>query len=566
MSFAAAFTNKIYAFLICRSKSNTELILETEPRSIGKISAGRQMVEGKINLAGQVFQQTDEVWNFKTNKKDFHNKLHSFDWVDDLAALASVEARRFGQNWLYFWMNKYSSGFGPGWTPELTGRRLVRWMHHYLFLTQGCSKTNLKKFNLLLARQAKFLSKRAMKASAGLPRFEALLGLIYAGCYLKNMEKFIEPATVALADECHRLINGEEIVFSRNSQDILNIFTILIWAKLALKDSNWNPSVTHLETIEKLAPILRNLRHSDAGLPRFHGSCGDVDGQLDQALSNAESREISSHETSVGFAKLSKSRTTVVIDAAPPPMGKKAVRADASTLAFEMVSGQRRIFTSCGPGYLFGPDLSFEGRKTNSHCAVYVDNQNSSEFRDIEGWLQPVKKVIINGPRNVPKEISNEEGTGIFEGAHDGYVKSHGLTHVRKLKLSQDGQSLEGEDLMIAIEDSHKRQFDKISRKNSSNQMSLKAAFHLHPDVAVRMDQENNLTSLALKNGEVWIFNYSLNLHLHLEPTIYFENGLFEPLESKKLILSADLLDYGTRIKWSLARAIDNDLSVGDLF
>ena len=210
--------------------------------------------------------------------------------------------------------------------------------------------------------------------------------------------------------------------------------------------------------------------------------------------------------------------------------------------------------------------MSSEGRQTNSHCTVYVDNQNSSEFRDIEGWLQPSKKVIINGPRNVPKEISNEEGTAIFEGAHDGYVKSHGLTHVRKLKLSQDGQSLEGEDLMIAIEDSHKRQFDKISKKNSSDQISLKAAFHLHPDVAVRLDQENNLTSLALKNGEVWIFNYSMDLHLQLAPTIFFENGLFEPLESKKLILSADLLNYGTRIKWSLARAIDKDLSVGDLF
>ena len=566
MSFVTAFTDKFYAVLICKSKSDTEFILETEPRSLGKISAGRQMVEGKINLVGQVIQNTDEVWNLKTNEKDFENKLHSFDWVDDLAALGSVEARRFAQNWLFSWMKKYSSGLGPGWTPELTGRRLVRWAHHYLFLTQGCSETKLKKFNLLLARQAKFLSKRAMKAPEGLPRFEALLGLIYAGCYLKNMEKFIEPATVALADECHHLMNSSEIVFSRNSQEILNIFTILIWAKLALKDSNWNPSVTHLETIEKLAPILRNLRHSDAGLPRFHGSCGDVDDQLDQALSNAESREVFLHETSVGFAKLSNSRTTVIIDAASPPMGKKAEKADASTLAFEMVSGQRRIFTSCGPGYLFGSDLSSDGRQTNAHCAVYIDNQNSSEFRNIEGWLQTPKKVIINGPRNVIKEISNDEGIGIFEGAHDGYVKSHGLTHVRKLKLFQDGQSLEGEDLMIAIEETNKRQFDKISKENSSVKMSVKAAFHLHPNVAVRLDHENNLTSLALKNGEVWIFNYGSDLNLQLEPAIFFENGLFKPLESKKLILSTDLLEYGTRIKWSLVRALDKDLSVGDLF
>ena len=119
---------------------------------------------------------------------------------------------------------------------------------------------------------------------------------------------------------------------------------------------------------------------------------------------------------------------------------------------------------------------------------------------------------------------------------------------------------------MIAIEDSHKRQFDKISKEKSSFKMSVKAAFHLHPNVAVRLDHENNLASLALKNGEVWIFNFGLDLNLQLEPTIFFENGLFEPLDSKKLILSTDLLEYGTRIKWSLVRALDKDLSVGDLF
>tara|TARA_B100000900_G_scaffold231898_1_gene196948 strand:- start:511 stop:1254 length:744 start_codon:yes stop_codon:yes gene_type:complete len=247
-------------------------------------------------------------------------------------------------------------------------------------------------------------------------------------------------------------------------------------------------------------------------------------------------------------------------------MGKKAVRADASTLAFEMVSGQRRIFTSCGPGYIFGSDLSYASRKTSSHCTVYIDDQDSSKFSDTKDWLQAPKKVIIKGPRTVPKEISNTSGISIFEGAHDGYVQSYGLTHVRKLMLSQDGQTLEGEDLMIAIEDSHKKLFEKTSKKNNSDKLSLKAAFHLHPNVVPRLDQESNLLSLALKNGEVWMFNYGSDLNLELKPTIFFETGLFEPVESKKLILSTNLSDYGTRIKWSLARAIDKDLSVGDLF
>lgn len=566
MSFFNVLTDKIFAYLSCVSTSKTEFVLETEPRSIGKISVGRQMLDGKINLVGQIIHHNDEIWNLKTDKKSFFKKIHSFDWVDDLAALGSLEARRFAQNWLSLWMAKYSSGSGPGWAAELTGMRLVRWAHHYLFLTQGLSEENLKKFNILLARQAKFLSKRAIKASVGLPRFEALLGLIYAGCYLKNMEKFIEPATVALAHECRHLNNTDEIVLSRNPQEILNIFTILIWAKLALKDSNWNPSATHLDTIEKLAPILRHLRHSDAGLPRFHGSCGDVDGQLDQALSHAENREIFRNELSVGFARLSNSRTTIIIDAAPPPIGKPSFLADASTLAFEMVSGQRRIFTSCGPGYLFGSDFSSVSRQTSSHCTVYLEGHNSSHFSEEKVRFQASKNFITTAPLKVPHEISTDEGKEIFEGAHDGYVKSHGLTHVRKLKLAQSGQTFEGEDLLIAIDDVHKRQFDKSLKSKSSGQFLAKAAFHFHPNVAVRWDQDKNLISLALKNGEIWIFDYGQDLKVTLEPTVFFEAGLFEPVESQKLILSADILKYGTRIEWSITRTFDKDLSVGDLF
>ena len=93
-----------------------------------------------------------------------------------------------------------------------------------------------------------------------------------------------------------------------------------------------------------------------------------------------------------------------------------------------------------------------------------------------------------------------------------------------------------------------------------------KAAFHFHPNVAVRWDQDKNLISLALKNGEIWIFDYGQDLKVTLEPTVFFEAGLFEPVESQKLILSADILKYGTRIEWSITRTFDKDLSVGDLF
>ena len=71
---------------------------------------------------------------------------------------------------------------------------------------------------------------------------------------------------------------------------------------------------------------------------------------------------------------------------------------------------------------------------------------------------------------------------------------------------------------------------------------------------------------MALKNGAIWIFDYGQDLKVTLEPTVFFEAGLFEPVESQKLILSADILKYLTRIEWSITRTFDKDLSVGDLF
>ena len=73
MNFFSALTDKIFAYLFCLSKSKTEFVIETEPRSIGKISVGRQMLDGKINLVGQIIHHNDEIWNLKLTKSFLKN-------------------------------------------------------------------------------------------------------------------------------------------------------------------------------------------------------------------------------------------------------------------------------------------------------------------------------------------------------------------------------------------------------------------------------------------------------------------------------------------------------------
>jgi uncharacterized heparinase superfamily protein len=73
--------------------------------------------------------------------------LHGFTWLGDLAALPQAEGRAKAQAWVMDWARRYGRGSGPGWTPDLTGRRQIRWISHALFLLNGMSRADSRLFH-----------------------------------------------------------------------------------------------------------------------------------------------------------------------------------------------------------------------------------------------------------------------------------------------------------------------------------------------------------------------------------------------------------------------------------
>ena len=63
--------------------------------------------------------------------------MQGFAWLDDLAAVGDAAARDRAQDWVWSWIALYGGGTGPGWTPDLTGRRLIRWISHAIFLLRA---------------------------------------------------------------------------------------------------------------------------------------------------------------------------------------------------------------------------------------------------------------------------------------------------------------------------------------------------------------------------------------------------------------------------------------------
>jgi uncharacterized heparinase superfamily protein len=558
------FLNRCYARLSKRQKAATGFVSQPEPRTIGSFARGRQVVAGNLLFAGYLIQSPDTgLWDVASPDPAFDAERQGFGWLDDLAAVGGAAAREKAQKWLWGWIRAYGAGRGPGWSPDLTGRRVIRWINHAIFLLQGQERAASDAFYQALARQTWFLSKRWHSAAPGLPRFEALTGLIYAGLSLEGKEELADPAVKALAHECSAQIDAEGGLPTRNPEELLEVFTLLTWAAAALHEAGRGTPPAHTAAIERIAPTLRALRHSDGGLARYHGGGRGLEGRLDHALAASHVKPVHAQGLSMGYARLSARRTSVIIDAAPPPGGSASGNAHASTLAFELTSGRRPLIVNCGSGGSFGPDWRRAGRATPSHSTLCLAGYSSARLGPVvRGSGQ---EPLVEAPLEVPTEMSDLADGIRFQGGHDGYVRKFGLTHARILELAVDGRGIAGEDMLLAMDDAAKRRFDREMDATVLAGIGFDIRLHLHPEVDAALDLGGAAVSMALKSGEIWVFRHDGSADLRLEPSVYLENGRLKPRATKQIVLTGRAMEYATRTRWTLSKAQDTAVAVRDL-
>ncbi|MFX0541625.1 heparinase II/III family protein [Roseovarius sp. S4756] len=553
--------NRIAARRAAWARPATAFVSSPEPRTIGSFARGRQLSAGNFMFAGHLVQKPDvSIWDITAPDAAFEAEMHGFGWLDDLAAAGDAAARKAAQDWTQGWIARYGAGRGPGWTPDLTGRRVIRWINHALFLLAGQDRAASDAFYRSLGQQTLFLGKRWHGASPGLPRFEALTGLIYAGIALEGMDRYTATAARALGRECDAHISAEGHLVTRNPEELLDVFTLLTWAAEALAEAEIDaPSLT--AATARIAPTLRTLRHVDGGLARFHGGGRGLEGRLDTALAASGVKTRREGGLAMGYARLSAGRTSVIIDAAPPPTGAASTGAHASTMAFELTSGRRPVIVNCGSGASFGADWRRAGRATPSHSTLVVDGASSARLAapgaEAE-WLS-------QAPRHVPVQMSRASDGVRFEGGHDGYVRRYGLTHARTIEMTFDGRGVAGEDMLLAISPEDRRQFDAAMDRTRMQGIPYQIHFHLHPEVDANVDMGGVAVSLALRSGEIWVFRTDARAKITLEPSVYLEKSRIKPRAAKQIVLSGRTLEYAGRIRWSLAKAQDTPISIRDL-
>lgn len=555
--------DRLYASLARRQRRAKGFVASPEPRTVGNFARGRQLIAGNLLFAGFLVESTDSVlWDVAAPTVAFDDERHGCAWLDDLAAVGDMKARFLAQRWVWAWIEEFDGGAGPGWSPDLTGRRLIRWICHAQFLLRGQQPDQIDTFFRSLSRQLWYLSKRWKSAAPGVERFEALAGLVYAALAVQGREGLAETAVKALASECKRQIDDEGGLPSRNPEELMEVFTLLNWAADAMKEAGRGVPKGVTEAIARIAPTLRALRHTDGSLARFHGGGRGADGRLDHALSMSGIKPGMPKGLAMGFARLTTRRTSLIIDAAVPPSETVSHNAHASTMAFELTSGRRPLIVNCGSGARFGQDWRRAGRATPSHSVLCLAGFSSARLSDPDPTTG--RESLTDGARHVPVEVS-EISDGIrFQGGHDGYVSVFGLTVARTIELSNDGRSVAGEDMLLSMDDGARAQFRRAMASTERKGLRYDIRFHLHPDVDAEVDLGGTAVSLVLKSGEVWVFRHDGLTQLTLAPSVYLETGRLKPRATRQIVLSGRTTQQSTRIRWTLAKAQDTAIAIRD--
>ncbi|SDE60007.1 heparinase II/III family protein [Limimaricola pyoseonensis] len=525
-----------------------------EPEGSGDAGRGQALLAGRVAYGGQIVEARGRApWSLGPEDGPHAARHHDFAWLDDLAALGGPQARGLARSWVADWITRYEGGRGPGWAPETVARRIGRLIGHARFLIEPDGAALQASLMGSLAAQADWLSRRWPETTPGVERVVTLAGLIEALAALGAPAARLGRLSSALDRAAAEAVAEDGGVAARCPERLLDTLVALTAAARALEAVGLSAGAPVRDAAARMVPALRALRHTDGALARFHGGGRGAPGRLDRALADSGERAGPRQATArMGFWRLAAGRSSVVLDAAPPPGPPHATEAHASTLAFELTSGLCPVVVNSGSGVHHGPDWRRAGRATPSHSTLCLDGVSSARLGPpTAAGAEPMG----DGPRDATAHRTDDAAAWGVEASHDGWRLSHGLTHARRLALARDGACLAGEDLLTTLGPADERRFDAAIRADPEGGIAFTLRFHLHPEVSAEADPDGWWVALDLGSGERWVFRHDGGAHLALAPSVYLEATRPRPVPSRQVVLSGRAMAYATRVRWSLEKA-----------
>lgn len=492
----------------------------------GDVQRGRELIAGVFHFAGQTIERDALSWAPPGASDAWIQALHGFEWLRDLRSVGGERARRMAREMVGGWIDSCQKQSGPAWRPDVVGARLSAWISFHDLFCAAAPAAFRKAYFASLARQARYLSRTLPGTLTGLPLMKALKGLACSGLALDDGEDRVEQA-LSLITSCVRaqvLPDGSHI--SRSPQQTFDLLHVLVDLRAAMMAVR-APLPDELQrAIDRIAPAVKFFRHADGALSLFNGAQEGNTHLIEATLmhSGAKGKALRALPQG-GFERLQMGRSSLIMDVGAPIGSAHGDRAHAGALSFEYAYGRDRVIVNCGSSAAPGRWREIL-RQTAAHSTLIAGAEDSCGF-DTNG--RPVSLPDVQSSRR------EDTAYAVLEASHTGYLSRLETRHDRRLRLSDMGDALRGED-----------------RLKGKPGVPYAVRFHLHLGIQASVIKDGTEILLRGRSGAGWRFSAGGAI-VTLEDSVYGGEGE-TPRRAQQIVVQGVTASAETLILWDLRR------------
>ncbi|MEZ5667802.1 MAG: heparinase II/III family protein [Alphaproteobacteria bacterium] len=456
---------------------------------------------------------------------------HAFDWLRDLDAADTAEARAMAYAATRGWLDRYGRWHPLAWRSDLLAHRLAGWAAHLDLIAAGApdaAAADAIRAALILSarRQLRFLCRTGAADIDGQPQLGALCHGIVAAIALAPGKTIAAQTTPAAAARLQRWLAAALEVqlhpdgghVSRSPTDQFALVCHLAAARAALADAVLGVPGWLQHALDKAAPILRMLRHGDGRLALFQGShegrSGTIDLALDRSGATGASPTVARH---CGYARIAVGNALLLMDC-----GQTGEH--AAPLAIELSVGHQRVFVNCGAMANAGDAWRSAVRATAAHSTLTVADTNAD----------------TRGGGDAQPTLTEHDGAWLLEASSAGYAPRFGLVHKRSIYCAADGQDWRGEDVLAPVD------------AKAQERRGYALRFHMHPRIRATLAQDQATVLIRLPDKSGWRFRVAGG-QARLAASIYVADG--ETVQrNEQIVVTGMTGSDGARVRWALQR------------
>ncbi len=501
------------------------------PRRLEEADA---LLHGRFRFAGQSVDVSEgSVFDKPAPGPEWLEALHGFAWLPPLAGAGGEAARALATNLVAQWVKRYPRYSEPEWAPEVMARRLINLFVHSRFLIPNSDVLWRSKLFVSLREQSRQLARIAAKAPEGFARFEVATALALSGICLDDSPRRQQQGIARLEAEIAAQVLPDGGYADRSPESLFHAYRHLMMVLDALGATNHPIPPLLLSAHDRMATMLRFFRHGDEALAVFNGGHECDKRALSALLARDQVRGMPfAYAPHSKFQRLAAAKAYLVMDCGTLPQGVYANTAHAGCLAFEFSAGPQRLVVNCGSSSRWNGAL----RGTSAHSTVTLADTSIAAVLSQGLARRLVGARMLGGPHTVTSERRETPRDWQVEARHDGYLRSFGIVHERRLTLDRDGQTLTGGDTLLP-------------RHRRKEPVPYALRFHIHPDVRVSPSQGGDVL-LKLPNGEGWRFRSGVEAAI--EESIYM--GGENARKCEQLVVSGTVGAEPVEIAWVFER------------